>query len=225
MMRDAFTLCVIITLASCNSNNEIDHEQTDTLSQNLDITNTHSEPSSSDNSTIQGFEDSETILRYVTDKWETPVSPAKKKEHYQSLLNLEKKGDIEIEQQNYGTAWNRYSTASIYYPSPKLLVKAGDAQMLNILKNYETICDCDTNDLPEDMRSKYFRLDYLQYMVRKEYGLALDFKRYPKKDYNDAQSISKQEEQQLMSKIECLNEKLDFEGDSADVSILKPCLD
>lgn len=225
MIRVAFTLCVLITLASCNSNNEVDHDQKNTLSQNLDITNTHSEPSSSDNSTIQGFEDSETILRYVTDKWETPVSPAKKKEHYQSLLNLEKKGDIEIEQQNYGTAWNRYSTASIYYPSPKLLVKAGDAQMLNILKNYETICDCDTNDLPEDIRSKYFRLDYLQYMVRKEYGLALDFKRYPKKDYNDAQSISKQEEQQLMSKIECLNEKLDFEGDSADVSILKPCLD
>lgn len=62
-------------------------------------------------------------------------------------------------------------------------------------------------------------------MIRREYGLARDFNRYLKKDYNDAQSISEEEEQQLISKIECLNEKLDFEGDSADVSILVPCLD
>ena len=224
MMRDAFTLCVIITLASCNSNNEIDHEQTDTLSQNLDITNTHSERSSSEKSTVYKYEDSKAILRRVTDRWETPVIPAKKQEHYQFLLDLEKEGDIEIEQQNYGTAWNRYSTASIYYPSPKLLVKAGDAQMLHILKNYETICDCDISLNDEGYIIQRSRNGVINSFLS-TYGLALDFNRYPKTDYNDAQSLSKQEEQQLMSKIECLNEKLDFEGDSADVSILKPCLD
>lgn len=225
MIKVAFTLCVLITLASCTSNDDIDHEQTRIVSQDHDKSIIDSELSSSENSTVYEYEDSEAILRHVVDGWKAPKSLAKKEESYQFLLNLEKKGDIEFAQQNYGTAWNRYSTASIYYPSPKVLVKAGDAQVLHILNRYETICDCDSNDLPEDIRRKNFQLDYLQYIIRREYGLALDFNRYPKKDYNDEQSLSKEQEQQLISKIECLNEKLDFEGDSADVSIIKPCLD
>ena len=225
MIRVAFTLCVLTTLASCTSNDDIDHEQTRIVSQDHDKSIIDSELSSSENSTVYEYEDSEAILRHVVDGWKAPKSLAKKEESYQFLLNLEKKGDIEFAQQNYGTAWNRYSTASIYYPSPKVLVKAGDAQVLHILNRYETICDCDSNDLPEDIRRKNFQLDYLQYIIRREYGLALDFNRYPKKDYNDEQSLSKEQEQQLISKIECLNEKLDFEGDSADVSIIKPCLD
>ena len=225
MIRVAFTLCVLITLASCTSNDDIDHEQTRIVSQDHDKSIIDSELSSSENSTVYEYEESEAILRHVVDGWKAPKSLAKKEESYQFLLNLEKKGDIEFAQQNYGTAWNRYSTASIYYPSPKVLVKAGDAQVLHILNRYETICDCDSNDLPEDIRRKNFQLDYLQYIIRREYGLALDFNRYPKKDYNDEQSLSKEQEQQLISKIECLNQKLDFEGDSADVSIIKPCLD
>lgn len=225
MIRVAFTLCVLITLASCTSNDDIDHEQTRIVSQDHDKSIIDSELSSSENSTVYEYEDSEAILRHVVDGWKAPKSLAKKEESYQFLLNLEKKGDIEFAQQNYGTAWNRYSTASIYYPSPKVLVKAGDTQVLHILNRYETICDCDSNDLPEDIRRKNFQLDYLQYIIRREYGLAIDFNRYPKKDYNDEQSLSKEQEQQLISKIECLNEKLDFEGDSADVSIIKPCLD
>ena len=225
MIKVAFSLCVLITLASCTSNDDIDHEQTRIVSQDHDKSIIDSELSSSENSTVYEYEDSEAILRHVVDGWKAPKSLAKKEESYQFLLNLEKKGDIEFAQQNYGTAWNRYSTASIYYPSPKVLVKAGDAQVLHILNRYETICDCDSNDLPEDIRRKNFQLDYLQYIIRREYGLALDFNRYPKKDYNDEQSLSKEQEQQLISKIECLNQKLDFEGDSADVSIIKPCLD
>jgi len=225
MIKVAFTLCVLITLASCTSNDDIDHEQTRIVSQDHDKSIIDSELSSSENSTVYEYEDSEAILRHVVDGWKAPKSLAKKEESYQFLLNLEKKGDIEFAQQNYGTAWNRYSTASIYYPSPKVLVKAGDAQVLHILNRYETICDCDSNDLPEDIRRKNFQLDYLQYIIRREYSLALDFNRYPKKDYNDEQSLSKEQEQQLISKIECLNQKLDFEGDSADVSIIKPCLD
>ena len=225
MIKVAFTLCVLITLASCTSNDDIDHEQTRIVSQDHDKSIIDSELSSSENSTVYEYEDSEAILRHVVDGWKAPKSLAKKEESYQFLLNLEKKGDIEFAQQNYGTAWNRYSTASIYYPSPKVLVKAGDAQVLHILNRYETICDCDSNDLPEDIRRKNFQLDYLQYIIRREYGLALDFNRYPKKDYNNEQSLNKEQEQQLIQKIKCLNEKLDFEGDSADVSILKPCLD
>ena len=225
MIKVAFTLCVLITLASCTSNDDIDHEQTRIVSQDHDKSIIDSELSSSENSTVYEYEDSEAILRHVVDGWKAPKSLAKKEESYQFLLNLEKKGDIEFAQQNYGTAWNRYSTASIYYPSPKVLVKAGDAQVLHILNRYETICDCDSNDLPEDIRRKNFQLDYLQYIIRREYGLALDFNRYPKKNYNNEQSLNKEQEQQLIQKIKCLNEKLDFEGDSADVSILKPCLD
>ena len=225
MIKVAFTLCVLITLASCTSNDDIDHEQTRIVSQDHDKSIIDSELSSSENSTVYEYEDSEAILRHVVDGWKAPKSLAKKEESYQSLLNLEKKGDIEFAQHNYGTAWNRYSMASIHYPSPKVLVKAGDAQMSHILNHFETICDCDSNDLPEEIRRKNFQLDYLQYIIRREYGLALDFNRYPKKDYNDEQSLSKEQEQQLISKIECLNQKLDFEGDSADVSIIKPCLD
>lgn len=225
MIRVAFTLCVLITLASCTSNDDIDHEQTRIVSQDHDKSIIDSELSSSENSTVYEYEDSEAILRHVVDGWKAPKSLAKKEESYQFLLNLEKKGDIEFAQHNYGTAWNRYSMASIHYPSPKVLVKAGDAQMSHILNHFETICDCDSNDLPEDIRRKNFQLDYLQYIIRREYGLALDFNRYPKKNYNNEQSLNKEQEQQLIQKIKCLNEKLDFEGDSADVSILKPCLD
>ena len=225
MIKVAFTLCVLITLASCTSNDDIDHEQTRIVSQDHDKSIIDSELSSSENSTVYEYEDSEAILRHVVDGWKAPKSLAKKEESYQFLLNLEKKGDLEFAQKNYGTAWNRYSTASIYYPSPKVLVKAGDAQMSHILNHFETICDCDSNDLPEEIRRKNFQLDYLQYIIRREYGLALDFNRYPKKNYNNEQSLNKEQEQQLIQKIKCLNEKLDFEGDSADVSILKPCLD
>ena len=225
MIKVAFTLCVLITLASCTSNDDIDHEQTRIVSQDHDKSIIDSELSSSENSTVYEYEDSEAILRHVVDGWKAPKSLAKKEESYQFLLNLEKKGDIEFAQHNYGTAWNRYSMASIHYPSPKVLVKAGDAQMSHILNHFETICDCDSNDLPEDIRRKNFQLDYLQYIIRREYGLALDFNRYPKKNYNNEQSLNKEQEQQLIQKIKCLNEKLDFEGDSADVSILKPCLD
>lgn len=225
MIRVAFTLCVLITLASCTSNDDIDHEQTRIVSQDHDKSIIDSELSSSENSTVYEYEDSEAVLRHVVDGWKAPKSLAKKEESYRFLLNLEKKGDIEFAQHNYGTAWNRYSMASIHYPSPKVLVKAGDAQMSHILNHFETICDCDSNDLPEDIRRKNFQLDYLQYIIRREYGLALDFNRYPKKNYNNEQSLNKEQEQQLIQKIKCLNEKLDFEGDSADVSILKPCLD
>ena len=225
MIRIAFTLCVLITLASCTSRNEIDHDQTRIDAQDHDKSTINSELSlSSENPIVHEFEDSKAILRRVTDRWEKPISLAKKEENYQSLLNLEKEGDIELEQQNYGTAWNRYSTASIYYPSPKILVKAGNAQMLHILNRYETICDCDTSLNNEGSRIQRSR-DGVIHIFLSTYGLALDFNRYPKKDYNNEQSLNKEEEQQLIQKIECLNDKLDFEGDSADVSILKPCLD
>ncbi len=226
MIKVAFTLCVLITLASCTSNNDIDHDQKNPISQSNDITKTNSKLSSvvEETSTVQGFEDSESILRRVTDRWENPISLAKKEENYHSLLNLAKEGDIELDQQNYGTAWNRYSTASIYYPSPKVLVKAGDAQVLHILNRYETICDCDASLNNEGSRIQRSR-DGVIHVFLSTYGLALDFNRYPKKNYNNEQSLNKEEEQQLIQKIECLNEKLDFEGDSADVSILAPCLD
>lgn len=224
MIRVAFTLCVLIILASCTSSNEIDHEQTHIVSQDHDKSIIDSELSSSENSIVYEYEDSKNILRRVTDRWETPISPAKKEENYQYLLSLEKKGDIEFDQQNYGTAWNRYSTASIYYPSPKVLVKAGDAQVLHILNRYETICDCETSLDDKSSRTQRSR-DSVINVFLSTYGLALDFNRYPKKDYNDEQSLSTEEERLLIKKIECLNEKLDFEGDSADVSILAPCLD
>ncbi len=225
MIRVAFTLCVLITLASCTSSNDIDQDQIDTVSQDNESAEIDSERLSVDkeNSIVYDFEDSKAILRRVTDRWETPISLAKKEENYQSLLNLEKKGDIEFAQKNYGTAWNRYSTASIYYPSPKVLVKAGDAQMLHILNRYETICDCDTSLNDEGSRIQRSR-DGVIHAFLSTYGLALDFNYYPKTNYDDKQSLSKEEEQRLISKINCLNEQLDFEGDSADVSILEPCL-
>ena len=224
MIRVAFTLCVLIIIASCTSNDDIDHEQTRIVSQDHDKSIIDSELSSSENSTVYEYEDSKTILRRVTDRWENPISLAKKEENYHSLLNLAKEGDIELDQQNYGTAWNRYSTASIYYPSPKVLVKAGDAQVLHILNRYETICDCDASLNNQGSRIQRSR-DGVIHVFLSTYGLALDFNRYPKKNYNNEQSLNKEQEQQLIQKIKCLNEKLDFEGDSADVSILKPCLD
>ena len=117
MMSKSFWSLIILCLFLTGC--DIDHDQKNPISQSNDITKTNSKLSSvvEETSTVQGFEDSESILRRVTDRWENPISLAKKEDNYHSLLNLAKEGDIELDQQNYGTAWNRYSTASIYYPS------------------------------------------------------------------------------------------------------------
>lgn len=91
MIKVAFTLCVLITLASCTSNDDIDHEQTRIVSQDHDKSIIDSELSSSENSTVYEYEDSEAILRHVVDGWKAPKSLAKKEESYQFLLNLEKR--------------------------------------------------------------------------------------------------------------------------------------
>jgi hypothetical protein len=168
-------------------------------------------------------EDNEAVLRRVVEQWEEPVSPDEKARNYQSLLDLEKYGDIKLAEGNYGGAWYRYSAGSIHYPSPKLLVKAGDAQILHIVNNFDTICDhklC----LNEQGRVTQRKRSSVKSIVLSTYGVALGFNRYPKTDYREEQSLSKEEEQQLIEKIECLNEKLDFEAESADVSILAPCI-
>ncbi|MGO2341052.1 MAG: hypothetical protein ACTH5M_10720 [Psychrobacter sp.] len=172
-------------------------------------------------------EDNEAVLRRVVERWEEPISADEKARKYQSLLDLEKDGDIKLAEGNYGGAWYRYSAGSIHYPSPRVLVKAGDALILGYLNSSFTICNCslsDINDMTEDTSRKTVELDYLRYGIYREYGVALDFNRYPKTDYREEQSLSKEEEQQLVKKIECLNEKLDFEAESADVSILAPCI-
>jgi len=176
---------------------------------------------------IDEREDNEAVLRRVVNRWEEPISADEKARKYQSLLDLEKDGDIKLAEGNYGGAWYRYSAGSIHYPSPRVFVKAGDALILGYLNSSFTICNCslsDINDLPEDTSRKTVELDYLLYGIYREYGVALDFNRYPKTDYEEAQSLSKEEEQQLVKKIECINEKLDFEAESADVSILAPCI-
>lgn len=48
MIKVAFTLCVLITLASCTSNDDIDHEQTRIVSQDHDNSIIDSELSSSE---------------------------------------------------------------------------------------------------------------------------------------------------------------------------------
>ena len=60
--------------------------------------------------------------------------------------------------------------------------------------------------------------------IDREYGVAIGLNRYSKIDYKNEQRLSKEGEQKLVEKIECLNEKLDFEAESADVSILAPCI-
>lgn len=95
MIRVAFTLCVLTTLASCTSNDDIDHEQTRIVSQDHDKSIIDSELSSSENSTVYEYEDSKTILRHVTDRWETPISPAKKKRTI-NLYSILKKGRYRV---------------------------------------------------------------------------------------------------------------------------------
>ncbi|WP_250163562.1 hypothetical protein [Psychrobacter sp. WY6] len=96
MIKVAFTLCVLITLASCTSNDDIDHEQTRIVSQDHDKSIIDSELSSSENSTVYEYEDSEAILRHVVDGWKAPKSLAKKEESYQFLLNLEKRETLSL---------------------------------------------------------------------------------------------------------------------------------
>ena len=77
MMSKSFWSLIILCLFLTGC--DIDHDQTNTISQSRDITKTNSELSSSENSTVYEYEDSEAILRRVTDRWETPIRLAKKK--------------------------------------------------------------------------------------------------------------------------------------------------
>ena len=225
MQKKAFTLLTLLLLTSCMSSNDPNHDKTNTAStENLNSSKISNKQTIKEKDQIvDEHRDIEAVLRHVIDKWEEPISADEKARNYQSLLNLEKYGDIKLAEGNYGGAWYRYSAGSIHYPSPKLLVKAGDAQILHIVNNFDTICDhklC----LNEQGRVTQRKRSSVKSIVLSTYGVALGFNRYPKTDYREEQSLSKEEEQQLVKKIECLNEKLDFETESADVSILAPCI-
>ncbi|WP_230657707.1 hypothetical protein [Psychrobacter sp. I-STPA10] len=231
MKKSIYLSSVLFVLAACTTDNQNDQstaeisstaEQTDLIDST--VVNDIVIHDSDTNKKEERFEDSEAILNRATNRWQTINGSSQIQSSYDSLLALEKEGDMEFARGKYGTAWNRYSSASVYYPSPKLMVKAGDAQMLHYITHFKNICICDKNELPEDIRRTTIRLDYLRYNIRREYGLALDFNRYPKDNYNDAQSLSKAEEQQLIKKIDCLYKQLDFEGDSIEVDILQPCM-
>lgn len=225
MQKKAFTLLTLLLLTSCMASNDPNHDKTSTAStENLNSSKISNKQTIKEKDQIvDEHRDIEAVLRHVIDKWEGPISADEKARNYQSLLNLEKYGDIKLAEGNYGGAWYRYSAGSIHYPSPKLLVKAGDAQILHIVNNFDTICDRELC-LNEQGRVTQRKRSSVRNIVLSTYGVALGFNRYPKTDYREEQSLSKEEEQQLVKQIECLNEKLDFEAESADVSILAPCI-
>lgn len=225
MQRKAFTLWTFLLLTSCMANNDPNHDKASTASaENPDSANiSNKQPIKEKDQIIDEREDNEAVLRRVVERWDEPISADEKARKYQSLLDLEKDGDIKLAEGNYGGAWYRYSAGSIHYPSPRVLVKAGDAQLLHIVNNFDTICDRELC-LNEQGRVTQRKRDSVRSIFLSTYGVALDFNRYPKTDYKEEQSLSKEEEQQLVKKIECINDKLDFETESADVSILASCI-
>ena len=229
MQKKAFTLWTLLLLTSCMANNDPNHDKTSTAaSENHDSSKINNEQTIEEKEQIvDEHEDIDAVLRHFVERWKKPVSPDEKARNYQSLLDLNKKGDINFTKKHYSKAWYEYSTGSIYYPSPRVLVKSGDALILAYISSSFTICKCtpsDINDMPKETSMKTVELDYLRYRIDREYGVALALNRYSKIDYKNEQRLSKEEEQQLVEKIECLNEKLDFEAESADVSILAPCI-
>lgn len=225
MQKKAFTLWTFLLLTSYMANNDPNHDKASTApAENDDSSKINNEQTIEEKEQIvDEREDNEAILRHVIDEWEEPISADEKARKYQSLFDLEKDGDIKLAEGNYGGAWYRYSAGSIHYPSPRVLVKAGDAQLLHIVNNFDTICDRELC-LNEQGQVTQRKRDSVRSIFLSIYGVALDFNHYPKTDYEEAQSLSKEEEQQLIKKIECINEKLDFEAESADVSILAPCI-
>ncbi len=229
MQKKVFTLLTLILLTSCMANNDPNQDQaSDAPTEKHDSSKINNEQTIEEKEqVVDEREDNEAVLRHFVKQWKKPMSPDEKARNYQFLLELSKKGDINFTKKNYSKAWYEYSTGSIYYPSPRVLVKSGDALILAYISSSFTICKCtpsDINDMPKETSMKTVELDYLRYRIDREYGVALALNRYSKIDYKNEQRLSKEEEQQLVEKIECLNEKLDFEAESADVSILAPCV-
>jgi len=226
MQKKAFTLWTLLLLTSCMANNDPNHDKDSTASAENDNSQkiNNDQAIEEKEQIVDEREDNEAVLRHFVKQWKKPVSADEKARKYQSLLDLNKKGDINFAKKNYSKAWYEYSTGSIYYPSPRVLVKSGDALVLAYLSSSFTICKYDKNDLPEEISRQTIGLDNLRYRIDREYGLALALNRYPKIDYKEEQRLNTEEEQQLVEKIECINEKLNFEAESADVSILAPCI-
>ena len=118
-----------------------------------------------------------------------------------------------------------YSSTHSNYPSPKLAIKAGDALIFRYAYNANNICKCDKNIFTEDGRLDTINLDSLKRSIKQEYGMVLDFNRYPKTGYRHEQSLTPEQEAKLIEKLQCLDKKLDFEGQTEKTSVLAECVE
>ena len=227
MRNKIINLSVVVLLTSCTTYDDTTQNEDSEVAAAIESTDS-GETSTIDTKTVERSEYSETpqdILERAVRKWNSLDTIAKKNKNYQSLIDLEQEGDVAYAEKNYGRAWHMYGLATSYYPSPKLAVKAGDALIFSAINNSQTICDCDTNNLPEDIRATSDSLDYLRYSIQRDYGLALDFNRYPKTGYRDEQSLTHEQETKLIEKLQCLDEKLNFEGETENTSVLAECIE
>ena len=232
MRNKIIGLSIVVLLTSCTTYDDATPKETESIENNKTTAVTTStdsgETPTTDTKTVERSESYETpqdILERAIRKWNRLDTTAKKNESYQYLMSLEQKGDIAYAEENYGRAWHMYSSAHSNYPSPKLAVKAGDALMFRYAYNANTICKCDKSMLTEDGRLHTINLDYLKYSIKREYGLALDFHRYPKTGYRHEQSLTLEQEAKLVEKLQCLDEKLDFEGQTEKTSVLAECVE
>ncbi|UJF24546.1 hypothetical protein L0B52_09505 [Suttonella sp. R2A3] len=162
------------------------------------------------------------ILDDTITLWENINKDKNIAEAYQTLLRLEKSGDEFFSQGHYGKAWNHYSMANRYYPSPKVLIKGGDAYIYNVLNRFNKIHK--TQNIIDDELYTTIEVNYLRYKIRRYYNLALDFNEYLKKNNPLSQILTTAEVKTTLKKVSCLNQKLNFEGSSIDTSILRSCL-
>lgn len=230
MRNKIIGLSIVVLLTSCTTYDDTTPKETESIedSEVAAATNTdNGEKHATDTKTVERSEYYKTpqgMLELEVKKWNSLNTTAKKNESYQYLMSLEQKGDIAYAEENYGRAWHMYSSAHSNYPSPKLAVKAGDALMFRYAYSANAICKCDKSMLTEDGRLHTINLDSLKRSIKQEYGLALDFHRYPKTGYRHEQSLTPEQEAKLVEKLQCLDKKLAFEGQMEKTSVLAECV-
>lgn len=172
----------------------------------------------------KNYDKFEYMLQSAIETQQKLNSVDKKSEAYSVLLEFEKEGDKYLADGKLFKAWDKYSMGALAYPSPKILVKEGDALMQHYLKNVKIICNCETlNDFEEGFLVATTIKDF-RYQILSKYQLALSLNKLGDLNIEEVQKLNNIQQHKLSDKINCLEQKLNFNDITSDFNRLSICI-